>query len=263
MLSATEARGLLAFATSLSDEARRIVHGLAPDRLDVTVKADGSYVSAADTAIEAAWRDRIRQRFPDHGLIGEEYAATGAGSVWQWVLDPIDGTDNFVHGLPTFGTLVSLRHEGEAILGVIDHPALDVRFAGARGLGVTRNGRPVTVSSRREAVPIIAVTAPENFAAAGRFDLFCHLAGRFPNLRIYRDCFAHGLVLQGAVTAAVDFHVRLWDISAAEALVPEAGGLFVRLDDGGDRQQVAFGQRQAVEAIVAVARKPQSPDGAD
>ncbi len=263
MVSAQEMRSLLMFAASLADEARRILRGLAPDHLDVTLKADGSYVSAADTAIEAAWRDRIGQRFPDHGLIGEEYAATGAGSAWQWVLDPIDGTDNFVHGLPTFGTLISLRHAGEAILGVIDHPALDIRFAGARGLGVTRNGSPVAVSTRAESAPIVAVTAPENFAAGGYFTLFCRLAERFPNLRIYRDCFAHGAVLAGAAGAAVDFHVRLWDISAAEALVPEAGGLFVRLDARDDRQQVAFGQRHIVEAVVAMAREPVTPAARD
>ena len=62
--------------------------------------------------IEAAWREAIHREFPDHGLIGEEYPACAAESAWQWVLDPIDGTDNFVHGIVTFGTLVSLRHEG-------------------------------------------------------------------------------------------------------------------------------------------------------
>ncbi len=254
MLSAKDMRTLLTFAVSLSDEARRILRDLPRAQLGITQKPDGSTVTTADTAIEAAWREMIRKGFPGHGLIGEEYPASGGESPWQWVLDPIDGTDNFAHGLPTFGTLVSLRHEGEAVLGIIDHPHLGIRFAGARGLGVTRNGDPVRISLKDEPMPIVALTAPENFAAGGRFDLFCHLARHFPNTRIYRDCFAQGMVLQGSIAAMVDFHVKLWDISAAEALVTEAGGVFVRLDACTERQQVAFGQRHVVDAMVAMAR---------
>lgn len=252
-LPARDRRQFLVFANALADQARALLGTYAPGAVAVSVKADGSYVSEADTGIEAAWREAIGRRFPDHGLIGEEYPAEGAGRPWQWVLDPIDGTDNFIHGISTFGTLVSLRHEGQAVLGVIDHPRLDVRFSGAIGLGVTRNNVPIVIGERHEAgPPIVVTTAAENFAAQGRMDAFCAVTRRFPNIRIYRDCFAHGLVLAGSAAAMLDFHVRLWDVSAAEALVCEAGGLFMGLDGPAERYQVVFGRPQTVREIAAI-----------
>ncbi len=251
-LSSQDSGRFLRFATTLSDLARRILRDRPLGEIEVSLKADGSYVSAADRDIEAAWRVAIHNEFPDHGLIGEEYPAEAGGSPWQWVLDPIDGTDNFVHGIMTFGTLVSLRHEGEAIVGVVDHPALDVRFRAAQGVGAWRNGEALRIIDRPEAAsPIIAATAPENFAKGGSAEVFTRLCAGFPNLRIYRDCFAHGCVFQGSAAAMVDWHARLWDVSAAEAITREAGGAYVRLGGASDRYQVVFGRPGTVSRIVA------------
>lgn len=251
-LSSRDRDRFLRFATTLSDLARRILRNRPHGEVDVSLKADGSYVSAADRDIEALWREAIHKEFPDHGLVGEEYPAEGGGSPWQWVLDPIDGTDNFVHGIMTFGTLVSLRHEGQAIVGVVDHPALDVRFHAAQGAGAWRNGEAVWINDRPEAAsPIIAATAPENFAKAGNAEIFTMLCALFPNVRIYRDCFAHGCVFQGSAAAMVDWHARLWDVSAAEVMTREAGGAYVRLDGTPDRYNVVFGRPSIVSQIVA------------
>lgn len=251
-LSSRDSERFLRFATALSDRARQILRDKPPGQVEASLKADGSYVSAADRDIEAAWREAIHKEFPDHGMIGEEYPSEGGGSPWQWVLDPIDGTDNFVHGIITFGTLVSLRHEAEAIVGVVDHPALDVRFHAAQGLGAWRNGQAVRIVDRPEASsPIIVATAPENFAKGGRAEVFATLCAQFPNLRIYRDCFAHGCVFQGSAAAMVDWHARLWDVSAAEAITLEAGGVYTRLDGAPDRYQVVFGRPSVVSQIVA------------
>ncbi len=251
-LSSQDRERFLRFATTLSDLARRIVQARPAGAVEVSLKADGSYVTAADRDIEAAWREAIHKEFPGHGLIGEEYPAEGGGSPWQWVLDPIDGTDNFVHGIMTFGTLVSLRHEGQAVVGVADHPALDVRFRAAEGLGAWRNGTAIRITDSPEAsAPIIAATAPENFAKAGSGNIFTMLCAGFPNLRIYRDCFAHGCVFQGSAAAMVDWHARLWDVSAAEAITRAAGGAYVRLGGAPDRYQVVFGRPGMVSRIVA------------
>lgn len=251
-LSSQDGERFLRFATTLSDLARRIVRARPADGVEVSLKVDGSYVTTADRDIEAAWREAIHKEFPDHGLIGEEYPAEGGGSPWQWVLDPIDGTDNFVHGIMTFGTLVSLRHEGQAVVGVVDHPALDVRFRAAQGVGAWRNGQAIRITDGPEAAtPIIAATAPENFAKAGSGDIFAMLCAGFPNLRIYRDCFAHGCVFQGSAAAMVDWYARLWDVSAAEAITRAAGGAYARLGGAPDRYQVVFGRPGMVSRIVA------------
>lgn len=252
-LDTADSQRFLRFAHSLADTARDILQDLRVEKMEVSLKADGSYVSVADTRIEAAWREAIRKEFPDHGLIGEEYPAWAADSPWQWVLDPIDGTDNFVHGIATFGSLISLRHEDFPVLGIVDHPLLDVRFSAAQGLGARRNGQTLRIEDGQDAAPpIVAVTAPENFANGQRMDVFCALAARFPNIRIYRDCFAHSCVLQGSAAAMVDWHVRLWDVAAAEAIVKEAGGAYVRLGGSPDRYQVVFGRPSTVSAITAM-----------
>ncbi len=249
-ISAADGRRFLRFALSLADLARRLLADTALGESDIAIKADGSYVSTADRRIEAAWREAIAADFGDHDLVGEEYPPEARGSAWEWVLDPIDGTDNFVHGVPTFGTLIALRHEGLPVLGVIDHPRLDLRVSAACGLGASCNGRDMRIAGRSErGTPMVVATAPENFAKGGRPELFCRLAGAFPNLRVYRDCYAHSAVLQGAAAVAVDWHARLWDVCAAWAIALEAGGAFVALDGPPGRYQVVFGRPAAVAAV--------------
>ncbi len=252
--SNADSRRFLQFALTLADTARAILEDTPARGGEVTLKPDGSYVSQADTRIEAAWREALGRAFPDHGVIGEEYAAESPSSPWQWVLDPIDGTDNFVHGLETFGTLVALRHEGRPVLGVIDHPRLDMRVQAARGQGAYANGEALRITGPGPGggVPMLAATAPENFANGGHMAVFCALARHFPNLRVYRDCFAHTAVARGAAVAMVDWHVRVWDVAAAEAVVTEAGGRYVRLPGPADRYQVVFGWPQAVADALAV-----------
>lgn len=253
ILSTADSQRFLNFALFLADHARTLLRTVDLDHLAVSVKSDGSYVSEMDQRIESVWRENIMSQFPEHGLIGEEYPASGHTSPWQWVLDPIDGTDNFVHGIQTFGTLVSLRHEGRAVVGVIDHPRLDIRLAAAEGLGAYCHGRRLSISDQIElAPPIVAVTAPENFIQQGRMDALCAVQRQFPNVRIYRDCYAHSCVLQGQAAAMIECNARLWDVSAAEAINREAGGAFVRLDGPEDRYQVVFGKPAWVARLVNI-----------
>ena len=248
-----DSRRFLHFAWSLADLARRLLAETPITETDIAVKADGSYVSTADQRIEAAWREAITARFGDHDLLGEEYPPQARGSAWEWVLDPIDGTDNFVHGLATFGTLVALRHEGLPVLGVIDHPRLDLRVSAAEGLGAQCNGRDVRIADRDEpGTPMVLITAPENFAKGGRGELFGRLAAAYPNLRVYRDCYAHSIVLQGQGAVAVDWHAHIWDVCAAWAIAREAGAAFVRLAGPQARYQVVFGRPRAVAMATAL-----------
>ena len=111
------------FANELADAAAAAIRPWFRAALTVDLKADGSPVTRADRDAESAIRDRIAQRFPSHGVVGEEWGADQSGAEWVWVIDPIDGTGAFVSGVPTFGTLIGLLHEGVPVLGVLDQPS--------------------------------------------------------------------------------------------------------------------------------------------
>ena len=130
----------LALAIELAEEARAFVRPHFRSRVSVEEKPDGSPVTEIDTALEARLRGRIHARFPEHGIIGEESGAERRNADWVWVLDPIDGTQSFILGKPTFATLIGLMFQGKPVLGVIEHPALGDRWVGAAGMATVLNG---------------------------------------------------------------------------------------------------------------------------
>src|SRR3989441_10990053 len=135
-----------AAAVEMADEARRIVESAIERGFEVETKPDASLVTDIDHAVERRLRELIGRGAPAHGVLGEESPPTHPESAFQWILDPIDGTEEFVHGVPTFGTMLALHHRGVPLVGVIDHPALDLRVHAAVGLGAYRNGRPIRLT---------------------------------------------------------------------------------------------------------------------
>src|SRR5207249_1696691 len=135
-----------AAAVEMADEARRIVEPAIERGFEVETKPDASLVTDIDHAVERRFRELIGRWFPDHGVIGEEYPPTHPESVFQWILDPIDGTEEFVHGVPTFGTMLALHYRGVPLVGVIDHPALAIRVHAGVGLGTYRNGQRIRLT---------------------------------------------------------------------------------------------------------------------
>ena len=119
--------------------SRAIILASLATGFDVKRKPDNSFVTSVDLKVEERLRALIRQNYPDHGVIGEEFPPTHPQSAYQWVMDPIDGTEDFVHRLPTFGTILALHYRGEPVVGVIDHPVLDLRVSAAFGLGTYKN----------------------------------------------------------------------------------------------------------------------------
>ena len=242
---------ILDTAVQIVQEAGPIARASFGHAAVVREKAHGDYATEGDLRVEAFILDRLERAFPDHAWDSEERGRRPLESEFVWILDPIDGTDNFVHAMATFGTLVALCHEGLPVLGVIDHPRLDLRVSAAYGLGASCNGRPVRVADRNErGAPIVIATAPENFVKGGRPELFGRLATAYPNLRVYRDCYAHSVVLQGQGAVAIDWHAQLWDVCAAWAIAREAGAAFVRLGGPAGRYQVVFGRPAAVAAVT-------------
>ena len=132
----------------------------------IELKPDSSYVTDTDKGIERALRAMIETQFPAHGILGEEYGAQNANAEYVWVLDPIDGTAAFVAGLPVFGTLIALLHEGVPVIGVIDHLMTNDRWIGALGRPTTRNGAVVhTRQCPSLAQAMLSASNPDFFSA--------------------------------------------------------------------------------------------------
>ena len=221
-----------------------------------SVAQDFDPVTEADRAAEAVMRRLIKANFPQHGIVGEEFGNEREDAEYVWVLDPIDGTDNFAHGIPTFGTIIALHYRGEPLVGILDHPDLQRTYSAARGLGAFCNERRISVMDHADAsgAPIIAITAPENFSKTGDLAALSAIQRVFTNTRTYRDCFAHSLVLTGSARAAVDVNLNLWDIAATRVLVEEAGGRFETVRtltrDGKTYYSVVFGADDIVARLL-------------
>ncbi|MEO0853581.1 MAG: inositol monophosphatase family protein, partial [Cyanobacteria bacterium J06648_11] len=127
----------------MADVSREIVKRAARQIARPITKTDGSPVTEFDREVERALRALVAKTFPEHGIIGEEYGSEKADAEYVWIFDPIDGTKQFITGIPEFGTLIALAHRGVPILGVIDCPATGDRFLGGLDVPATRNSQPI------------------------------------------------------------------------------------------------------------------------
>jgi inositol-phosphate phosphatase / L-galactose 1-phosphate phosphatase / histidinol-phosphatase len=215
----------LALAAELADAAGAAIRPYFRTALAVDDKADLSPVTAADRAAELAMRQLIAARFPDHGIIGEEYGPERDDAEFVWVLDPIDGTKSFISGVPLFGTLIALARRGKPILGVIDQPISRERWIGAEGRATTHSGRPVSC----RACPAITAatvfaTSPDMFRDddAGAFGRVARAAKL---VRYGADCYAYGLVALGFIDVVIEASLKPYDFSAMLPIIEGAGGI--------------------------------------
>jgi histidinol-phosphatase len=220
----------LAFALELADLADAItLERFLADDLVVETKPDLTPVTEADRAVEQALRKRIGEERPGHGVVGEELGADGQGSA-RWILDPIDGTKNYLRGVPVFATLIALEREGAGVLGVVSAPALQRRWWAARGEGAFVNGRPIRVSRVAElSDAVLSYASLGSWEQHGLGQQFQDLARSCWRTRAFGDFWSHMLVAEGAVDLAVEPEVELWDLAAPQVIVEEAGGRFTDL----------------------------------
>jgi histidinol-phosphatase len=197
-------------------------------------KRDGSHVTIADREAERLIREAVASTFPGDALLGEELGASGesAGTPpeFRWIVDPIDGTASFVHGVPLFGTLIGVERDGVPVVGVIHMPALGETVHASRSGGAwwTRPGeRPVRTrvsTASRLADALVLTTSTDYFRATGTMDAFVRLSGAARSVRGWSDCYAHLLVATGRADAAVEPKVNPWDVAPLGIIFPEAGG---------------------------------------
>ena len=193
-------------------------------------KANRTEVTEADRNTESTISELVLAERPGHGLFGEEHGLLGdPASPWRWVVDPIDGTSNFVRGIPVWATLLALVHDGEPVLGVVSAPALQRRWWAGRGLGAfSVDGRPCrvsTVASLDEAQ--VSLTFSPGWDAVGRGDALVALQRAAYRARGFGDFWQHMLVAEGAIDLAVDaVGLAPYDLAAPMVVVEEAGGTF-------------------------------------
>jgi inositol-phosphate phosphatase/L-galactose 1-phosphate phosphatase/histidinol-phosphatase len=218
----------LEFARTFVLENRALIRELWEQAdLDTELKEDKSPVTKLDRKIELDFRAAIERRFPAHSVLGEEFGLSGDKREFTWVIDPIDGTQSLVNGVPTFGTFLALLHENEPVLGIIDIPVLGRTVSGAIGLGVTdERGRKIQFAQNVPFGPndIVALGASGSFARNDQQGVQAKLQHAFPTCRAYFDCFGHYLVAISGISGLVEMNVPVWDIVATEALVKAAGG---------------------------------------
>lgn len=214
---------LLAFAGELADVARPIAMEYFRGPLEIDSKADLSPVTIADRAIEAAMRRLIEGRFPGHGILGEEFA-NRPGDHFTWVLDPIDGTRSFITGMPLFGTLIALLHDGQPVLGVVDFPALSERWTGAAGQATRHQSKAARTSAcLRLADARCYSTSPDLFAGED-LQRFNTLSFRASMRRFGGDCYAYALLASGHCDLVVEAGLQAYDYLPLVSIIEGAGG---------------------------------------
>ena len=202
------------------------------DDLGVEIKADDSPVTVADRGAEQLLRREIAAAFPSDGILGEEFGEQAGTSGYRWILDPIDGTKSFISGVPLYGTLIGVEHEGRSVVGVIHIPGLGETAYAAKGEGAwyvkgDAVPRPARVSKKptlREG--LFCTSEVRNFERIGRRDAYDKLQAAARISRSWGDAYGYLLVATGRAELMVDPMMHVWDCAALQPVIEEAGGTF-------------------------------------
>jgi len=194
--------------------------------VQVEYKADRSPVTRADREGEQRIVEVLRAAFPDYGILGEEFGEQG-GAGARWIIDPIDGTKNFIRGIPYFATLIGLEEDGEVTTGVIYAPAVDDLLYAQKGQGAFDRGGQLkvsTITTMRESLLIFG--GIDLFRQTGQWEGFERLVRASGRQRGFGDYFGHTFVARGQAEAMIALKLKPWDVAAIKILVEEAGGRF-------------------------------------
>jgi histidinol-phosphatase len=229
----------LALALALADASDELTMNHFRTTFAIRTKSDRTPVSEVDEAVERMLRARLAAERPGDAVVGEEFGTSPgitAGTsghtetARRWIVDPIDATKNYIRGIPVFATLIALEENGILIAGVVSAPALHRRWYAARSEGAFCNGDRIRVSSAAEIEEAhLSYDDLAGFTKAGLETQFLDAARRFGRTRGFGDFWSHMLVAEGAIDAAIEPEVALWDLAALQLIVEEAGGRFTSL----------------------------------
>ena len=222
-----ELEELLDFAVMLARGAGDITLKYFRKQPETSTKSDGSYVTIADREAESYLRRQIAETFPDDGILGEEEGELAGRSGRRWILDPIDGTFAFVHGVPFYGVLIALEIQNEMSVGVVNIPALGEIVSAATGYGCFLNGEATSVSSTAKLDEALLLCT--DFSAADKHGFAAQierLQRSVKNSRTWGDCYGYVLVATGRADVMLDPVMNLWDCAPLLPIMEEAGGTF-------------------------------------
>jgi histidinol-phosphatase len=227
----------LQFALALADRADAVTRArFGALDLRIETKPDLTPVTDADRAVESILREVIADQRPGDSVLGEEFGGTTAFGGRQWIIDPIDGTKNFVRGVPVWASLIALLQDGVPIVGVVSAPALRRRWWASHGQGAFASvdgapPRPISVSAVAELDSAsLSFSSLTGWAQLGLREHFIELTDAVWRVRAYGDFLSYCLLAEGAVDIAAEPEVSVWDLAALDVLVREAGGKFTDLD---------------------------------
>lgn len=223
----SELRALLDFAAEAAWQAGRITLRYYQTGVSVEAKADDSPVTIADREAETLLRGLIQRTFPDDGIVGEEWGEIAGRSGRRWIVDPIDGTKSFIHGVPLYAVLIGLEIGQECAVGVARFPALNEMVCAAKGLGCFYNGRRARCSGVSRLSDALLLTT--DFRAVyqhGHGPGYDRLTSAAKLQRGWGDAYGHALVATGRAEVMLDPIVDVWDCAALVPILLEAGGTF-------------------------------------
>ena len=247
----------IALALGLADAAGEAIRPYFRQPLTVDDKADLTPVTAADRAAEQAMRSLIESRFPEHGIIGEEFGRIRENAEFMWTLDPIDGTKSFISGVPLFGTLIALTRAKRPILGIIDQPISRERWVGVARRPTTLNGAVVHCRACAGlAAATLFATTPDMFKG-GDAAAFARMSAAAKLTRFGADCYAYGLLAAGFIDLVLEADLKPYDFCPMVPIVEGAGGLATDwrgtpLDLASEGRALIAGDRHTHEAALAL-----------
>lgn len=259
-MNQSDLAALVRGAEAAADVAGAVIRPLFRTGIGTDLKTDASPVTIADRTAEQAMRAVLAERFPGHGILGEEFGLQNPESRLRWVLDPIDGTRAFITGRPSFGTLIALLDGDTPIIGIIDQPITGERWVGAKGRPTTFRG-PFGGTAQTRPCPAIGqaelgATTPDMFVGedAAAWARLTRSVGR---TYYGGDCYTYGLVALGHVDISVDATMKVWDWAALVPVVEGAGGRVTDwqgnpLRPDGDGRTVAVGDPALLPQVLAI-----------
>lgn len=239
---------LLEFSVRLARAAGEITRHYFQGSFSAERKPDNSFVTVADREAERHIRSAIEKNFPDDAILGEEDGETPGCSRRRWIIDPIDGTFAFVHGVPFFGVMIGLEVDAEPALGVVNLPALNEIIYAARGAGCFWNGQPCRVSATSTLDSALLLATNFNASREHTFGPALEdLRQRAHSSRTWGDCYGHMLVATGRADVMLDPIMNIWDCAALLPIIEEAGGRFT---DWGGRRTISGGNAISTNGVL-------------
>lgn len=244
----------LVLALQIAREAGKItLEHFRREDLEVEIKGDDTPVTIADQRAEEHLRNRIGEAFAHDAVVGEELTDRPGNSLFRWIVDPIDGTKSFIHGVPLYGTLIGIERDGEPVAGVIQIPALDECVYASKGQGAwyvqgQKPKRPAKVSRKAPLAQGLFLTSDaETFDEIDRRDAYDRLQSTARLTRTWGDCYGYLMVATGRAELMVDPVVAIWDVAPMLPIIEEAGGAFT---DWQGRRTICSAQALATNGML-------------